>query len=522
MANSVELNRFLRKIKGTTGAQRTAMLSKKHPLYAEKKDHWDFVEDTFNGGREWFQKHIFKYIKEGQKEYEDRVKRAYRFAHTRETVNLTNKYIFKGQITRNEADASQAVKDFWKSTTLQHRGIADFMPLASQRASVFGRVWVVVDSNASSNNSAILSAKENGERLYAYTLRPQDVMDLAYADDGSLSWMLVSERKRDDADITSSGAIIERVRYWTQQFWALFEIVSDNGTNSYRLVDARDHGLGRVPIEPADHAPSECPYTAPALIEEIAYLDRAVANYLSNLDAIIQDQAFSQLIMPAQALLPGDDEQEKILELGTKRIFTYDGQATVPPQYISPDPKQAAMILSVINKIVGEIYHSIGMAGERTKEDNAMGIDNSSGVAKAYDFERLNAMLAAKARSLQTLENRLCELVDTWHGKNVTPGTYALVTYPESFDVRALADELQLAEQLQILAAPDGVRRQQMDAIIDKIFPQLGKQLIAKLKEELKSWPPEPPVLDQAADGADPFKESKQGQNPGPDDKSKD
>jgi hypothetical protein len=52
----------------------------------------------------------------------------------------------------------------------------------------------------------------------------------------------------------------------------------------------------------------------------------------------------------------------------------------------------------MVNKIIGEIYHSVGMAGERTKQDNAMGIDNSSGVAKAYDFERMNAMLATKAQ----------------------------------------------------------------------------------------------------------------------------
>ena len=49
---------------------------------------------------------------------------------------------------------------------------------------------------------------------------------------------------------------------------------------------------------------SESPYFSPSLIDDIAYLDRAVANYLSNLDAIIQDQTFSQLAIPVQSLLP--------------------------------------------------------------------------------------------------------------------------------------------------------------------------------------------------------------------------
>ncbi|MEZ6841312.1 hypothetical protein ABVN80_14665 [Acinetobacter baumannii] len=39
--------------------------------------------------------------------------------------------------------------------------------------------------------------------------------------------------------------------------------------------------------------------------------------------------------------------------------------------------------MTTINKIIGEIYHTVGLAGERTKQDNAVGIDNSSGVAES-------------------------------------------------------------------------------------------------------------------------------------------
>src|SRR5690606_18711651 len=105
------------------------------------------------------------------------------------------------------------------------------------------------------------------------------------------------------------------------------------------LIGVGEHKLGRVPAVPVDHIVSDNPYWAMSLVDDIAYLDRAVANYLSNLDAIIQDQSFSQLVMPAQALTPGDDSNNKLIELGTKRIFTYDGAAGGKPEYISPDPK---------------------------------------------------------------------------------------------------------------------------------------------------------------------------------------
>ena len=95
------------------------------------------------------------------------------------------------------------------------------------------------------------------------------------------------------------------------------------------------------------------------MLNDIAFLDRATANYLSNLDAIIQDQTFSQLIMPTSASGADSDVQDKLIEMGTKRIFTYvtDGSSRAP-EYISPDPKQAQLILEVVNRIVSEIYHT--------------------------------------------------------------------------------------------------------------------------------------------------------------------
>ena len=516
MKPSPELRKFERALKRLTADELKALVERRHPEYACRLEHWNFLEATFNGGREWFEGNIFKYVKEGVEEYRERVERAYRFPHTREVVNLTNKYIFKGDITRNETDATEDVKAFWKTSTLRRNSISDFMNLVSEKGSVFGRIWIAIDNNAPEGDATILETKVNGYRVYGYTIRPQDLLDLGVSSDGDLQWVLARESHRDDTSILSSGGVETRYRLWDKDFWALFgETRSDSGEVTYRLLSTGEHGLGRVPVFPHDHVPSENLYHAPGQIEDIAYLDRAVANYLSNLDAIIQDQTFSQLIIPHQAMLPGDDEASMLLEMGTKRILTFDASATVEPKYISPDVKQAGVILAVIAKIIDEIYHSIGMAGERTKQDNAQGIDNSSGVAKAYDFERLNALLASKARSLQSAENTICELVDSWHGEDVEIGSYNLVLYPANFDVRGLSDELKLGTQLSLLQAPDEVRRQQMLVIIDKVFPHLGEALIAKMKAEINSWPPAPEVVSPVAPGSPPsaFKENKQGQN---------
>jgi hypothetical protein len=489
---------------------------RRHPAYADLVGHWAFLEAAYRGGRAWFGSNIFRYFKEGDQEFSQRLERAYRFNHTREVVELVQKYLFKGEITRNISDAPEHVTDFWKHATLTGLDISQLMRQVSVGKSVGGRVAVVVDNNfqvmtvapATADEApsvrpvSIKEAREQNYRIYAYVVGVKDILDYAFDEDGDgeLLWIKLREVYRDDKDpIESTGELKERIRLWTRTDWTEFEELATGA--QVRLADGKlsneikvqitksePHNLGFVPVYLADHTICEDLYRPSGLIDDIAYLDRAVANYLSNLDAIIQDQTFSQLAIPAQAIQQGDDIFTKVLEMGTKRIFLYDaGQgSSAKPEYLSPDPKQAGVILSVINKIINEIYHTIGLAGERTKEDNAVGIDNSSGVAKAYDFERVNSLLLSKAQICQNVENWIVKTVLAWAGQPAP--TDNLVTYPTTFDIANLNDELVTAEALAKLQGPIEVRREQMRGMVDKIFPQLKKELRTKLREDIDGW----------------------------------
>lgn len=505
-------------------------LVRRHPEYNSTMKHWMFCDETYNGGREWFKHNIFRYIKEGDEEHNKRLARCYRFNHTREVVDLIQKYIFKSPVSRNTGDAKPFITAFWENSTLGGLGIDQFMRLISTQASKFGRIWVFVDNSKTGDIQTLADEKKAGVRCYAYIVKPMDALDMGFADSGELEWILVRERVRDDKDpIKATGVIRERYRLWTQDSWYLFSIdEGDDGLNGtagvasapaamplqqltlpgvmpyiaaatqngakvvVRLEDQGEYGLGRVPCFPVDNVVGDNKYTAPALIADIAYLDRATANYLSNLDAIIQDQTFSQLAMPAQNLLPGDDKYESVREAGTKRIFLYDGDGGSKPEYLTPDVKQAEIIVTVINKIINEIYHSLGMGGERTKQDNAVGIDNSSGVAKAYDFERLNSLLTTKSEALENAENEIVKLVSAWNASAPPAADGKLVKYADTFDIRSLYDEFAVAEKLELLQAPDTVRQQQMNQVVEKLFPSLKKDLKTAMLADVKNWPPDP------------------------------
>lgn len=487
------------------------LITRRHPLYVKMLPHWNFLESTYEGGRAWFKDNIFRYLKEGDKEYADRVERAYRFNHTRQVVDLVDKYLFRIPVSRNVADAPSSVADFWHDSTMSGLDIDAYARRISNMTSRFGRVWVVIDCRQDNKEVKIKSRadeKKAKRRVYSYIVKPQDALDMSYDDCGGLNWILLREFARLDEDpLKSDGEIVQRFRLWTRTEWFLLEQRPDpagklgRSTPRVALLSSGRHDLGIVPVVQADHVLSEEPYESCGLIDDIAYLDRANANYMSNLDAIIQDQTFSQLTIPAQALTPGDDAYTKVIEMGTKRIFTYNGESSRSPEYISPDPKQAEMILVAVGKIVNEIYHSVGLSGERTKDDNGGGIDNASGVAKAYDFERVNSLLTAKAKSMQTIERQVIKIVAAWQGQDI-PGDRVLVQYPEKFDTRSLYDEFEIATRLSLLAAPDDIRREQMKQVANKLWPAASKELEAMIEKALEDWPPEP-IIEGGLTGTD-------------------
>ncbi|HHU3391210.1 TPA: hypothetical protein ACUBE6_004673, partial [Escherichia coli] len=127
--------------------------------------------------------------------------------------------------------------------------------------------------------------------------------------------------------------------------------------------------------------------------------------------------------------------------------------------------------------------------GERTKQDNAQGIDNSSGAAKMYDFQRVNSLLVTKAERLERAERQIMLLVAKWMGVDLDED-HSLIAYPESFDIRGLTDEFSVAEKLSLLQAPDSVRRHQMEMLIEKIFPNITEAMKKEFDKDLLNFPP--------------------------------
>ena len=482
------------------------LIQKKHPEYDAKVPHWEFLNETYESPRDWFRKNLFRFVREGESTFNGRLERAYRFNHTREVVDLVNKYLFKNPPGRNP-DAPEEVKRFRAKATLSGLSLEQFERQVSKKASIYGRVFVVLDNNAKPDQIVTKADERKGDiRLYAYIVTPDQLRDCGFDRDGNYNWVLIQEKHRDDDDpFDSSGDWIEKYRLWTKTEWFLFKTKNEQDQVVVELEDSGTHDLGIVPVIKCDHIESDNKYSVPALIEDIAYLDRTVANYCSNLDQIINDQTFSQLIIPAAGLLAGISstintidandpdvlkKRQEIINLGTSQILLFDGENGSAPSYISPDPKQAQLIITTIKQIINEIYHTVGLSGERTKQDNSMGIDNSSGVAKAFDFERVNALLSAKASAMQAFSNRLENMVKIYHGESPEEidDSEINVEYSINFDVRGLNDELAIANQFSTLGVPMEIRKAQMKDIVVKMWPMLEDAEMEKINKAIDNW----------------------------------
>jgi len=451
------------------------------PGYSERVEKWDFMRASYIGGKGYIQDHLFKYYIEGTKEYADRVARAHRENHCKRIVGLFNSYLFQEKPTRTTKDTKLVA--FHENIDGKGRTIDRFMSSASLWSSIYGRVYIMVDKPSLPKSEVTGTAADNinpKAQPYCYLIHPQDIKDIAFNDDGSVKWVIIVEHVRNDADpFDSDGDIVDRYRLWTTDSWYLFNDKGDLITDANGERQTGQHGLGMVPLVTLNSEEADS-YDGQSLIGDIAYMDRSIFNNWSRLDAIVCDQTFSQLIFPIEGLvtdvLNNEQLREQFMTLATNRILLYSTQAQSPPTYISPDASQAQFILTMIESQTRQLYSSLGLKSEVGTETTS-----ESGVSKAWDFDKLNKMLADKADNLEEAENA----INAIYGKWTTGEAECITDYPEKFDTRSLADEITIAQQLALMRISETFTKEIEKLLVSKALPKAKEETITVINSEI-------------------------------------
>ena len=466
--------------------KQTEAVLREHPGYMKLAKEYAFFEESYKGGADYVDsENLFQHSFEDGDGFGKRKLRAYYYNYCAPIVNAYNSFIYRQEIQRDFGglEGDPLFEQFMDNADKQGNSYETFFPRMSKWASVNGLRFLLVDKPA---EVADTKRGEIEASIYPYFVHidPQNVLDWGLDEFGNLKWIKIKEGSGDPETFQDERDAGERYRIWYADRWELWEVKEVNGEKKAVMTDEGAHPVGEVPVIPVVHV-SEEPMRGFSLLNDIAYVNRALFNWCSLLDEILYRQTFSQLVMPEDPANPVGD-----MTLGTEKGLTFPMNSTHPPEFISPDASQAQVLMAQVEKGVEEIYRLATLRG-------AIGVEEqSSGVARSYDFMITNNTLSDKAHNMEAVEVRALRFWAKWQG---IEDPEVSVQYPTEFEISALADEIQNIISVQTMQISERFEQILKERIVKRMAPRLGKDDMETILAEIKAKVDTPTETKKAA-----------------------
>lgn len=392
-----------------------------HPRYEAKVGDWEFYRLSYEGGKDFVKKVLFRHPRESSMNYVHRLNEAIYFNFPREIVDLYNFYLTEKEAARQFGDLAQDAQ--WKMFFNDVDGFGmdyrEFFNECQKLSAIYGAVGILVDKPMT---DAMTVGEEIKRGIYpycsVYTL--PNILDWEYGIDPKTGRSrLVYLKLREDED---------RYYLWFLDRWERWEVVKDkNGRRSAEMVSSSEHGLGVIPMVYMInlHGITDRNFGLSDL-SDIAPIAGSVVRDLSCGDEIIKDAGFPMLRMPQEEQHGGEfgDASEgstgeaRQVVIGSKAVHQfnpeYGGDAKpdwMPTEILEP----IEAILSWTDRKSDEIYricHLSGVHGQR-KSNNEV----SSGLALRYEFQQLSSVLNKKAANMNEAEYNVIWMWLLWQNK---------------------------------------------------------------------------------------------------------
>lgn len=459
------------------------VIARRHPDYERMVPQWQFLQEAYaDDDRAFIERHLVPFFREERDDFVKRKELAWRDNHTRTLIRLFFGYM--GQQAPTRRFDNEQLQVFVDDANRAGESLYRCMLTAGELAAVSGNVFIVVDRKAKADGSAWTNADNlaNEYQPYCYTLLPQDMLDFAMDDDGTLVWALVRETQRDDRDPwISTGDTKTSYRLWERSRWTLFD--SDG-----QQIDQQANPINAVPIVPLFCAESSSPYVGASMIAGVTRKDKSLMNDWSDLEWSIRAACFPAVCMPV-----GEDDlrdittatedrlddavvrRTRLVEISRSSVIMYHGDT--PPQYLSWDTAQLVAIREHIESKVKQLFAAFGLEGEI-----GVSVGQESGVAKGYRFNKLNRLLAGFADLLEAAERRVVQLWAKYMGiDNID----YVVDYPDTFDTKTLSDSIDEAERLATMAISARFVAEIHKALAAKALPKAPPDVRAAIESEI-------------------------------------
>ena len=425
-----------------------------HPDYDRKMNDWNFHYRSYLGGQDYENGYfLHRYILETEEEYLKRAEFTPLDNHCRNVVQIYSSFLFRVPPTRNfgSLTGDPQLEQFLMDADFDGRMYNNVIREAQVNASIYGTCWLIVDKP---NSNAKTRAEELSQdiRPYISVYTPENVTNWKYERASNGRYYLTSLTVVED--MMGKDAI---VKVWTMEditTYKVEEFTIGYATKKPTKIDEQENALGIIPAVCLYNQRTSKRGIGISDLSDVAELQKSIYNDYSEIEQLIRLSNHPSLVKTPNV--------EASAGAGSVIEMPEDLAPELKPYIIQPSSQSLESIMKTINTKVQAIDRITHMGAVRGTEKTV-----NSGIALQTEFQLLNARLSEKADYLQNTEEQIFDLYAKWQGTTFD----GEIIYPDSFDLRDYASDLQFLQQ----AKASGVIS---DTFIKEVDKQIARAVV--------------------------------------------
>tara|TARA_R110000737_G_scaffold83082_1_gene115448 strand:+ start:1234 stop:2652 length:1419 start_codon:yes stop_codon:yes gene_type:complete len=422
-------------------------LSERHTHYEEKFNDWNFHLRSYLGGQDYQNGyHLNRYVLETDEEYLKRASNTPVDNHCKNVVQIYSSFLFRVPPTRDYGSLTgdAQLESFINDADLDGRSFNNIIREMQVNASVYGTCWAILDKPKVVTNTRAEELQQD-IRPYLSIYTPENVLNWKYERLNNGRFYLTSLTLLED--LINDDAII---KVWTLEdicTYRINEFKKEYAVTKPILLDEVPNALGEIPAVCLYNQKSQRRGIGISDLNDVAELQQSIYNDYSEIEQVIRLSNHPSLVKTPNV--------EASAGAGSIIEMPEDLDANLKPYIIQPSSQSLDAIMNNINMKVEAINRITHMGAVRSTTSGVQ-----SGIALQTEFQLLNARLSEKADYLENAEEHIWRLFAKWQNK-VFDGE---VIYPESFDLRDFASDLDYLQK----AKASGVQSETFKKEIDK------------------------------------------------------
>jgi hypothetical protein len=401
-------------------------IENQHQHYKGMMPRWEYFIRSYLGGKEYQDgKFLQPYQLEFENEYHKRINFTPLDNHCRNIIDIYSSFLFRVEPVRQYGSLTEdmSVEQFKDDADLEGRSFNALMREAQRFASIYGHVWLLMDK-PSTNVMTRAEELDQGIRPYLNIYTPENVLDWHYTRNDAGYYYLDYLKIREEQ--TAEG------EYY--KLWYLDKIdcvfVSSTSRDEPKLISSLPNPLMKIPAVILYNQRSPMRGLGVSDLTDVADLQKAIYNEFSEIEQIIRLSNHPSLVKTKDT--DAGAGAGSIIEIPENL------DANLKPYILQPNGSNLDGVLRSINHKVEAINRLTHVGTLRATAERVQ-----SGIALRTEFELLNARLSEKSKLMELAEEQIWRLFAEWQ-ETVFDGE---IEYPESFDIRDWATDLELLQQ---------------------------------------------------------------------------